>query len=44
MGERPGGILTRYMGHKLGSVDEVPEWLHRRLDADFPNYLTDPGI
>ena len=44
MSGQPGGILTRHMGRKLASLDEVPLWLRRRLDDEFPGYLTNPGI
>ena len=44
MSGEPGGILTRHMGRKLASLDEVPQWLRRRLDDEFPGYLTDPGF
>ena len=39
MGDRPGGILTRYMGRKLETLDEVPPWLRHRINSDYPDYL-----
>ena len=44
MGDQPGSILSRHMGRKLASLDEVPQWLRHRLANDFPDYLTNPGI
>lgn len=44
MGDRPGGILTRYIGRKLESIDEIPERLRARINQDYPDYLTNPGL
>ena len=44
MGDRPGGILSRYVGRKLSSLDEVPPRLAAWIERDFPTYLSAPGI
>lgn len=43
MGDRPGGIFTRYMGRKLDNLGEVPQWLRRRITRDYPDYLNSSG-
>ena len=44
MGDRPGGILSRYMGRKLETLDEIPARLRDHINRDYPDYLTNPGF
>jgi hypothetical protein len=39
-----GYVIMQIVGRKLGSPGEIPVALRRRIDADHPGLLEDPGI
>jgi len=40
----PGHMILRCLAEKLDDQAEVPHWLARRIDNDFPNFFTEPLI
>lgn len=44
MGDAPGDMLWIMSGQKVRSPDDIPTGLRRRLDRDYPNFLTSPDM
>ncbi len=44
MADVPGHMFMRYLAEKIGSPDDLPNWLRRRIDLDHPTFFAEPGI
>ena len=44
MGQESGLTTWQLLGTKVNSSDNIPDRLRRRLDADYPGWLKEPGV
>lgn len=44
MGDVPGHLFMRYLAEKTNSIEDIPNWLKRRIGEDHPDFFTEPGI
>lgn len=44
MDDVPGHMMMRYLAEKTTTPDEIPSWLRKRIEKDYPGFFTDPGI
>ncbi len=44
MEDVPGHMFMRYLAEKVETVDEIPSWLLKRINADHPEFFSNPGI
>ncbi len=44
MNDVPGHMFMRYLAEKTNSIEDIPNWLKRRIDEDHPEFFTEPGI
>lgn len=44
MGREAGLTTWQLLGNKVASPDEMPDRLRRRIDADYPEWLNNPGV
>lgn len=44
MDDVPGHMMMRYLAEKTETPEGVPSWLRTRIEKDYPDFFTDPGI
>jgi len=44
MDDVPGHMFMRYLAEKVQSVEDIPTWLTKRINADHPEFFSNPGI
>lgn len=44
MEDVPGHMFMRYLAEKVETVENIPTWLTKRINGDYPKFFSDPGI
>lgn len=44
MDDVPGHMFMRYLAEKTNAVEDIPNWLRRRIEEDHPGFFEEPGI